>query len=117
MLCHGSRLNLNARFVRVQGSTIDEVTSLGVKDALALLGAFKFDAGQAVVAETILREIQQRLHFMGTVGLDYLSLGRSAMTLSGGESQRIRLAAQLGSNLRGRPLCSRRTNHRPASTG
>ena len=61
----------------------------------------KFKGNAAIIAADILPEIEQRLAFMGQVGLDYLSLSRSANTLSGGESQRIRLAAQLGSNLRG----------------
>jgi len=99
--CHGSRLNVNARNVRLKGRTIQEVTALPVKQALTLLKGFKFEPARHVIAEGILSEIEQRLQFMGKVGLDYLSLSRSAKTLSGGESQRIRLAAQLGSNLRG----------------
>src|SRR5213078_3866951 len=84
--CHGSRLNAVARYVRVQGCTIDQ---------------FKFRGTHQTIAADLVPEIQQRLRFMKKVGLGYLALGRSAKTLSGGESQRIRLAAQLGSNLRG----------------
>src|SRR5439155_7167861 len=65
------------------------------------MAKLKFTGNRAVIAHDIIGEIAQRLEFMRKVGLDYLALGRSAKTLSGGESQRIRLAAQLGSNLRG----------------
>ena len=99
--CAGARLNEVARHVRVQERTIDEFTALPVKGALALLGVLKFPETQKPIAEDIVPEVEQRLNFMGSVGLDYLALNRSAKTLSGGESQRIRLAAQLGSNLRG----------------
>lgn len=99
--CDGARLNEIARHVRLQGRSIDEFTAQPVKDGLALLAKLKFSGGQKTIAQDIVPEITQRLDFMGQVGLDYLALGRSAKTLSGGESQRIRLAAQLGSNLRG----------------
>ncbi len=99
--CRGGRLNDIARHVRVQARTIDEFTALSVQGALALLGKLKFTGGPKQIAEDIVPEIAQRLTFMGQVGLDYLQMDRSAKTLSGGESQRIRLAAQLGSNLRG----------------
>src|SRR6202012_183283 len=97
----GARLNEIARCVRLQSRTIDEFTGLPVRGALEMLGKLKFPAYQKQIAQDIVPEIEQRLNFMGQVGLDYLSLNRSAKTLSGGESQRIRLAAQLGSNLRG----------------
>ncbi len=100
-ICAGARLNRIARHVRVLGRTIDECTELPVSGALELLGKLKFPKEQQPIAQDILPEIEQRLNFMGSVGLDYLALNRSAKTLSGGESQRIRLAAQLGSNLRG----------------
>ena len=100
-LCKGSRLNPIARNVRLQGMTIDDFTSCSVKGAGGKLDHFKFDAQQKIIATDILPEISQRLHFMTQVGLGYLALNRSAKTLSGGESQRIRLAAQLGANLRG----------------
>ncbi len=99
--CHGSRLNEIARHVRVQGRTIDHFTSLAASDALGLLGKLRFRGNHKIIASDLVPEIQQRLKFMTDVGLGYLALGRSAKTLSGGESQRIRLAAQLGSNLRG----------------
>ena len=100
-ICAGARLNTVARHVQVLGQTIDDCTKLSVSGALALFSKLKFSKEQKPIAEDILPEIAQRLNFMGSVGLDYLSLDRSAKTLSGGESQRIRLAAQLGSNLRG----------------
>ncbi len=99
--CAGARLNDIARHVRVQSRTIDEFTGLSVRGGLDMLGKLKFSGSQKQIAEDIVPEIEQRLTFMGKVGLDYLALDRSAKTLSGGESQRIRLAAQLGSNLRG----------------
>jgi excinuclease ABC subunit A len=99
--CHGSRLNAIARHVRLQGHTIDNFTALSAGEALHLIGKLKFRGNQKTVADDLVPEISQRLRFMQNVGLGYLALGRSAKTLSGGESQRIRLAAQLGSNLRG----------------
>jgi len=99
--CHGSRLNAEARHVRVQGYTIDQFTDLSAGEATRAIAKLKFKGRDQTVAAGLIPEIQQRLHFMETVGLGYLALGRSAKTLSGGESQRIRLAAQLGSNLRG----------------
>jgi len=99
--CAGTRLNPIGRNVRFQDWTIPEFVRLPVKDALARIRKLKFTAVQKQIAAAIMPEIRQRLEFMGRVGLDYLTLERSARTLSGGESQRIRLAAQLGSNLRG----------------
>ncbi|CAN5646658.1 excinuclease ABC subunit UvrA [soil metagenome] len=99
--CHGSRLNAIARHVRLQGRTIDDFTSLSAAAAWALIEKLRFRGNQKTIAADLVPEIQQRLEFMENVGLGYLALGRSAKTLSGGESQRIRLAAQLGSNLRG----------------
>ena len=99
--CHGSRLNPIARHVRLQGQTIDNFTALSAGEAVKLIGKLRFPGTQKTIAADLVPEIQQRLHFMENVGLGYLALGRSAKTLSGGESQRIRLAAQLGSNLRG----------------
>jgi len=99
--CHGSRLNPIARHVRLQDQTIDNFTALSAAEALELVGNLRFRGNQKTVADDLVPEISQRLRFMENVGLGYLALGRSAKTLSGGESQRIRLAAQLGSNLRG----------------
>ncbi|HST30286.1 MAG TPA: excinuclease ABC subunit UvrA [Chthoniobacterales bacterium] len=99
--CHGSRINDVARYVRVQGMTIDQFTNLSASEAAEKVDKLKFTGTQATIAADLIPEIRQRLRFMENVGLGYLALGRSAKTLSGGESQRIRLAAQLGSNLRG----------------
>ena len=99
--CHGSRLNEIARSVRLQDYTIDQLTNLSASEAADKIGKLKFRGRQQTIAADLLPEIEQRLRFMERVGLGYLALGRSAKTLSGGESQRIRLAAQLGSNLRG----------------
>jgi excinuclease ABC subunit A len=99
--CHGLRLNEVARHVRVQDCTIDQFTNLSAREAARKIERLKFRGTQKTIATELLPEIQQRLLFMENVGLGYLALGRSAKTLSGGESQRIRLAAQLGSNLRG----------------
>jgi excinuclease ABC subunit A len=99
--CQGARLNPVARHVRLQNYTIDALARLPVAGALSAAAGFKFKGSQALIAADILVEIAQRLSFMDEVGLSYLALDRSAKTLSGGETQRIRLAAQLGSNLRG----------------
>ncbi len=99
--CHGARLNEVARFVRIQDRSIDQLARLSVIDAREAMSEFQFSGKDAIIARDILPEITQRLRFMEEVGLGYLQLDRSAQTLSGGESQRIRLAAQLGSNLRG----------------
>jgi len=99
--CHGSRLNAVARYVRVRGQTIDQFTNLSASEAARKIDKLKFHGTQQTIAADLIPEIRQRLRFMENVGLGYLALGRSAKTLSGGESQRIRLAAQLGSNLRG----------------
>ena len=99
--CHGSRINDVARHVRVQGMTIDQFTNPSASKAAEKIDKLKFAGTQQTIAADLIPEIRQRLRFMENVGLGYLALGRSAKTLSGGESQRIRLAAQLGSNLRG----------------
>jgi excinuclease ABC subunit A len=99
--CHGSRLNPVARHVRMQGYTIDQFMSLSAGAAAGLIDRLRFRGTHQTIAADLVPEIRQRLRFMEKVGLGYLALGRSAKTLSGGESQRIRLAAQLGSNLRG----------------
>ncbi len=99
--CHGSRLNPVARHVRMQGYTIDQFMSLSASAAAGLIDRLRFRGMHQTIAADLVPEIRQRLRFMEKVGLGYLALGRSAKTLSGGEAQRIRLAAQLGSNLRG----------------
>ncbi|GAT35551.1 excinuclease ABC subunit A [Terrimicrobium sacchariphilum] len=100
-ICQGTRLNEVARAVHLQGHTIEGITGSSATDALELVGKFKFRGSAEQISHDILAEISQRLKFLSQVGLDYLTLDRAANTLSGGESQRIRLAAQLGSNLRG----------------
>ncbi len=99
--CGGQRLNARARAVRVQGHGIADLTALSVHEAAAAVAAMRFGARERPIAEGPLREIGPRLRFLEQVGLGYLALDRRADTLSGGEAQRIRLAAQLGSNLRG----------------
>lgn len=99
--CQGSRLREDSRHVLIKGHPIYAINALSVTEAAALLETWKFADREQLLARDILPEIIQRLHFLDHVGLGYLQLDRSADTLSGGESQRIRLAAQLGSNLRG----------------
>ena len=100
-ICKGTRLNETATHVRIQKTSIADFTHSPAAAALALCDSLEFTGPAAEVARDIVTEIRQRLSFLAKVGLDYLALDRSAKTLSGGESQRIRLAAQLGSNLRG----------------
>ena len=115
--CGGSRLNRVARAVRLPlpatvarrfgraarggGPTIDDFSRLAVEEAFAVFEALRFTGRAAIIARDILPEIRERLRFLLEVGLGYLQLGRAVPTLSGGEAQRIRLAAQLGSNLSG----------------
>lgn len=99
--CEGARLNDVARHVRVGELGIHQIAAMSVRDAKDFIEQLNFTGSEATIARDIIPEIAQRLHFMEEVGLSYLQLDRSATTLSGGESQRIRLAAQLGSNLRG----------------
>ncbi len=99
--CKGTRLRLEARHVRVAGQTIYELSALPLKQALAFFQQVKLAGYKQTIAEKIVHEIASRLTFLNNVGLDYLSLERSAETLSGGESQRIRLASQIGSGLTG----------------
>lgn len=99
--CQGARLNEVARFVRIDGLSLPDLAQLPAHEARKALGRFRFKGREAHIARDILVEIDQRLAFLEEVGLSYLSLDRSADTLSGGEGQRIRLASQLGSNLRG----------------
>jgi excinuclease ABC subunit A len=99
--CHGRRLNDRALGVRVHGRSISEATAEPIERAYRDLARRRFRGREAVIAEGICKEILPRLQFLESVGLGYLTLDRRADTLSGGEAQRIRLAAQLGSNLRG----------------
>ncbi len=99
--CRGQRLNAEALAVSYLGRSISELTRLPVAELDVLFRGLKLAGREAEIARDVLPEIGSRLSFLGEVGLSYLSLDRSAPTLSGGEAQRIRLAAQLGSNLRG----------------
>ncbi|MBO4446421.1 MAG: excinuclease ABC subunit UvrA, partial [Clostridia bacterium] len=99
--CHGKRLNPISLAVTVGGLNIDELTHLSVAAELDFFENLKLTEREAIIAELILKEIKSRLRFLCSVGLDYLNLSRKAGTLSGGESQRIRLATQIGSSLMG----------------
>lgn len=99
--CHGSRLNETARSVFVNDVSIDRITSMSIVDARNLFDGLELSGNKLDIGEKILIEIHQRLQFLINVGLSYLSLDRRATTLSGGESQRIRLASQIGAGLTG----------------
>jgi len=99
--CEGSRLNPDSRFVFIHEHSIPVLCSMTIKEASALMDALELDGNDLQIAEEILKEIRNRLHFLCSVGLEYLTLSRLAPTLSGGESQRIRLASQIGSELTG----------------
>ena len=99
--CHGHRLNREALAVRFQGRSISELARLSAGEAKAYFSALELQGRDAEIARDLVAELVSRLTFLDEVGLSYLALDRSARTLSGGEAQRIRLAAQLGSNLRG----------------
>lgn len=100
-VCHGARLNREALHYFIDGKNIDELANMELPDLKEWVDTVEQKLGkqQQVVAKEILKEIRSRLHFLNDVGLDYLSLSRSSMSLSGGESQRIRLATQIGSQL------------------
>ena len=100
-VCHGARLNREALHYFIDGKNIDELANMELSDLKEWVDTVeqKLDKQQRVVAKEILKEIRSRLHFLNDVGLDYLSLSRSSMSLSGGESQRIRLATPIGSQL------------------
>ncbi len=99
--CHGKRLKKESLAVTVGGSSIYDFTTLSVVDALRFIEQLELHGNQEKIAASIRKEICARLGFLTSVGLEYLTLGRSAATLSGGESQRIRLATQIGSSLMG----------------
>ncbi|AYE38741.1 excinuclease ABC subunit UvrA [Companilactobacillus zhachilii] len=100
-VCHGKRLNRQALAVKISGKDIAEVSDMSIKDELPFFKAITLGEQNTVIAKPILKEVKDRLSFLINVGLEYLSLSRSAGTLSGGEAQRIRLATQIGSNLSG----------------
>lgn len=99
--CKGSRLNKTSRSVKVGGKTIHEITSLSIQGANHYINSLNLKRKDKIIAASVIDELTQRLKFLQNVGLEYLTLGRSAATLSGGESQRIRLATQIGSKLTG----------------
>ena len=99
--CHGRKLSPESLNVRINGKGIMDVCDLSIDQCLDFFGAIKLTDTEAYIARDILKEIRERLEFLLNVGLNYLTLNRSSATLSGGESQRIRLATQIGSNLTG----------------
>ena len=99
--CKGSRLNKESRNVFISETPIHKITNLKITDALSFISNMKLDKTSEQIAEKIIKEISERLSFLSNVGLNYLTLDRSAETLSGGEAQRIRLASQIGSGLVG----------------
>ena len=99
--CHGARLRAESRSVKLKGRSMAEYVSLPVSEALQVFEAMTLNERETAIAGRILKEIRERLQFLDEVGVGYLSLARSAATLSGGEGQRIRLATQIGSNLTG----------------
>jgi excinuclease ABC subunit A len=99
--CGGTRLNRAARHVFVDNHSLPEITSKSVGHAKAFFASLQLEGWRATIADKIVKEINERIGFLSDVGLDYLSLDRSAETLSGGEAQRIRLASQIGSGLVG----------------
>lgn len=100
-VCHGARLKPEVLSILIGGKNICQVTALTVRDCLKFFAALKLTPRQELIARQVLKEITARLQFLNDVGLDYLTLDRSAGTLSGGEAQRIRLATQIGSGLTG----------------
>ncbi|MBI5755877.1 MAG: excinuclease ABC subunit UvrA [Nitrospirae bacterium] len=99
--CNGNRLKKESLSIRIEGKSIADVARLSINSAVRFFNALRFSRREAFIADRILKEIRERLHFLSNVGLDYLTLDREASTLSGGEGQRIRLATQIGSSLVG----------------
>jgi len=99
--CQGARLRPEALAVRLEGHSISDVTAMSIEGANAFFAELKLSAFEREIVSNVLDEIRARLHFLNSVGLGYLTLGRAAGTLSGGEGQRIRLATQIGSGLVG----------------
>lgn len=100
-VCQGSRLKLEARYVFINDKSLPFISNLSIESALHFFNTLKLEGRREKIAQKIIKEIENRLNFLMSVGLDYLSLARSADTLSGGETQRIRLASQIGSGLVG----------------
>ena len=100
-LCSGARLRKESLSIYINKTNISELTNKSVKDELKFFSKLTFSKRNATIADPILREIRARLQFLSDVGLEYMTLSRPAMTLSGGEAQRIRLATQIGSGLQG----------------
>ena len=113
----GPRLRPESLAVKVGGRSIAELSALSIRAAHELLGKLELTSREEMIAERVMKEIRARLQFLVDVGLDYLTLDRSAATLAGGEAQRIRLASQIGSGLVGRALRARRAVGRPAPAG
>ena len=99
--CAGTRLCSDARHVYIEGTTLPDITKLTIANAASYFAQLELTGSRATIADKILKELQQRLQFLIDVGLNYLTLSRSADTLSGGEAQRIRLASQIGAGLVG----------------
>ncbi|HEV2983089.1 MAG TPA: excinuclease ABC subunit UvrA [Vicinamibacterales bacterium] len=100
-MCAGQRLKQQSLSVRVKGRTVSDYVNLPISEAVEVFDGLTLTDREAIIAERIMKEIQERLRFLNDVGVGYLTLGRSAATLSGGEGQRIRLATQIGANLTG----------------
>lgn len=100
-LCNGLRLRKEALSIKIQDINIGELERMSLKDALFFINNLKLTEREQTIASRVLKEVRDRLNFLEKVGLDYLTLDRSSLTLAGGESQRIRLATQLGSSLTG----------------
>jgi excinuclease ABC subunit A len=99
--CHGHRLKAQSLAVRVKGRSVADYVGLPITEAVEVFDGFELTEREALIASRVLREIRERLHFLHDVGVGYLTLNRSAATLSGGEGQRIRLATQIGAHLSG----------------
>ncbi len=99
--CEGTKLRVESRYVKINGKSIVEISQMSIREAYDLLKNLKLAGNEKIIAEELIKEIKARLQFMLNVGLHYLTLDRSAPTLSGGESERIRLASQIGSGLVG----------------
>lgn len=115
--CHGARLKPEILSIKIGTKNINELTDMSINKIKDYLNHLKLTKTEAMIAELILKEIDQRLQFLMDVGLEYLTLSRNAGSLSGGEAQRIRLATQIGSRTNRRTLYFRRAKHRLTSKG